>query len=318
MEEKKKVVKVKVVKPAGVDGTKKSESIINSEELKKQISEKSKQKKLPDSDDTLQKESPDSKASSGRSVTDIMNELRAQSEQGPKTEIKSSPSTTSKERKESQINTFFANARNWSLKKKLLALALCIPILYFMGTMVYNLTYGIHTEDKNDGWVHQTGNFPKNCTYCEFEDKTTPATHHIKHTDDYFCDDCWAGSGEKLYNRLAYGSSSNSNSYSDYSDDYSDDYSSDYSSGGYSSGNEIDAKVCAEKYVRDNLKAPSTASMCKFSEMNATNTGGNQWNITGYVDAQNSFGATIRSYWIVTLTLTSSGFTDASVVFVDQ
>ena len=154
--------------------------------------------------------------------------------------------------------------------------------------------------------------------YCEFEDKTTPATHHIKHTDDYFCDDCWAGSGEKLYNRLAYGSSSNSNSYSDYSDDYSDDYSSDYSSGGYSSGNEIDAKVCAEKYVRDNLKAPSTASMCKFSEMNATNTGGNQWNITGYVDAQNSFGATIRSYWIVTLTLTSSGFTDASVVFVDQ
>ena len=38
----------------------------------------------------------------------------------------------------------------------------------------------------------------------------------------------------------------------------------------------------------------------------------------GYVDAQNSFGATIRSYWIVTLTLTSSGFTDASVVFVDQ
>lgn len=317
MEEKKKVVKVKVVKSAVVDDTKKSASIINSEKLKKQILEKSKQKKLPDSDDTLQKESYDSKVSSGRSVTDIMNELRAQSEQSPNPEIKSVPSTAPKERKERTTNTFFANVRNWSLKKKLLAFALCIPILYFMGTMVYSLTYGIHTEDKYDGWVHQTGNFPKNCTYCEYDDKTTPATHHIKHSDYYFCDECWASSGEDLYNRLAYGSSNNSNSYSDYSDDYSDDYSSDYSSGGYSSGNEIDAKVCAEKFVRDNLKSPSTASMCSFSEMNATNTGGNQWNITGYVDAQNSFGATIRSHWIVTLTLTSSGFTDASVVFVD-
>ena len=40
MEEKKKVVKVKVVKPASVDGTKKTESIINTEELKKQVAEK--------------------------------------------------------------------------------------------------------------------------------------------------------------------------------------------------------------------------------------------------------------------------------------
>jgi len=317
MEEKKKVVKVKVSKPPSADSAKKAETIINTEELKNQLSKQSKQNNLPNPDDTLKKESCDSKSTSGRSVTVITNEVQAQAEQSPNLAIKSVPSTAAKDNKESPRNSFFGNARNWSLKKKILAFALCIPILYFMGTMVYNLTYGIHTEDKNDGWVHQTGNFPKNCTYCEYEDKTTPATHHIKHSDYYFCDECWASSGEDLYNRLAYGSSNNSNSYSDYSDDYSDDYSSDYSSGGYSSGNEIDAKVCAEKFVRDNLKSPSTASMCSFSEMNATNTGGNQWNITGYVDAQNSFGATIRSHWIVTLTLTSSGFTDASVVFVD-
>lgn len=73
------------------------------------------------------------------------------------------------------------------------------------------------------------------------------------------------------------------------------------------------AKICAEKAVKDKLKAPSTAKFCKYTEMVATNIGGNRWRVSGYVDAQNSFGAVIRSNWTVKLTLTEHGFTDYTV-----
>lgn len=73
------------------------------------------------------------------------------------------------------------------------------------------------------------------------------------------------------------------------------------------------AKVCAKKAVEDSLKAPSTASFCSFSEMNATNLGGDKWMVTGYVDAQNSFGTMVRQYWSVTLILTKNGFKLVSV-----
>ena len=80
-------------------------------------------------------------------------------------------------------------------------------------------------------------------------------------------------------------------------------------------GNETDAKICAEKLVRDNLKSPSTAKFCKYTEMTATDLGANKWMITGYVDAENSFGATKRETWVVTLTLTETGFKDYSISF---
>ena len=75
------------------------------------------------------------------------------------------------------------------------------------------------------------------------------------------------------------------------------------------------AKVCAQKAVTDALKSPSTAKFCKYTEMTATNLGGDRWKVTGYVDAQNSFGAVIRQNWTVTLTLTGRGFTDYKVDF---
>lgn len=76
-----------------------------------------------------------------------------------------------------------------------------------------------------------------------------------------------------------------------------------------------DAKICAVKAVKDNLKSPSTAKFCKYTEMTATNLGGNEWKVSGYVDAQNSFGATMREHWVVTLMLTGSGFKDYTVTF---
>ena len=49
--------------------------------------------------------------------------------------------------------------------------------------------------------------------------------------------------------------------------------------------------------------------------MIAIDLGGNRWKVSGYVDAQNSFGATVRTNWTVTLTLTNSGFKDYDVKF---
>lgn len=82
-----------------------------------------------------------------------------------------------------------------------------------------------------------------------------------------------------------------------------------------SSNSATDAKIYAQIAVKRNLKSPSTAKFCKYDEMTAENTSGNNWEITGYVDAQNSFGAELREYWTVTLTLTDDGCTNTRVSF---
>lgn len=61
--------------------------------------------------------------------------------------------------------------------------------------------------------------------------------------------------------------------------------------GGDRAPNGYDAEIACEKFVKDRLKAPSTA---KFSNVQHTG-GGGRWTVTGAVDAQNSFGAMIRS-----------------------
>ena len=81
-------------------------------------------------------------------------------------------------------------------------------------------------------------------------------------------------------------------------------------SGGFEN-DERDAWVCAQNVVESRLKSPSTADFCSYPEATVTDLGSNRYKITGYVDAQNSFGAVVRSYFTVTLTLTKNGYTDA-------
>jgi hypothetical protein len=59
-----------------------------------------------------------------------------------------------------------------------------------------------------------------------------------------------------------------------------------------------DSQACgiAEKFVSNRLKAPSTA---KFPWSCNAIKNGNQWTVRGYVDAQNSFGAMLRSHYTV-------------------
>lgn len=61
--------------------------------------------------------------------------------------------------------------------------------------------------------------------------------------------------------------------------------------GGSGSAQATDAKQVCERFVKDQLKAPGSA---KFSGATATTTGGG-YTVTGDVDAQNTFGASLRS-----------------------
>lgn len=87
------------------------------------------------------------------------------------------------------------------------------------------------------------------------------------------------------------------------------------STGGYQPDREKDAWVCAQDVVLSSLKSPASAKFCSYTEATVSYDYGADYTISGYVDAQNEFGATIRSYFVVTLTLTEKGYTNGYVVF---
>lgn len=64
---------------------------------------------------------------------------------------------------------------------------------------------------------------------------------------------------------------------------------------------EFDAVVVAEKAVKNKLKSPSTAEFCSHKEYSIT-CSRNTWTVSGYVDAQNSFGAMLRNNFTVKFT----------------
>lgn len=65
-----------------------------------------------------------------------------------------------------------------------------------------------------------------------------------------------------------------------------------------------DAFAIAEKAVKGKLKSPSTAKFCSVTEA-TIGCSGNTWVVRGWVDAQNSLGATIRTQFAVTFTFAS-------------
>lgn len=75
------------------------------------------------------------------------------------------------------------------------------------------------------------------------------------------------------------------------------------------------AWVCAQDIVKQNLKSPSTAKFCTMPEATIRNSKDNDWAVSGWVDAQNSFGGTIRTKFFVTLTLTENGYKNGYVIF---
>lgn len=82
---------------------------------------------------------------------------------------------------------------------------------------------------------------------------------------------------------------------------------------------ESDAWVCAQDVVEKNLKSPSSAKFCLMSEAsiyyNGEEDGGSRYTVSGYVDAQNSFGAMIRKNFTVNLTVTKDDYKRATCTF---
>lgn len=54
-------------------------------------------------------------------------------------------------------------------------------------------------------------------------------------------------------------------------------------------------------FIKNTLKAPSTADFAPKSESSVETVGPNTYKITSHVDAQNSFGAKIRNHYEITL-----------------
>ena len=59
--------------------------------------------------------------------------------------------------------------------------------------------------------------------------------------------------------------------------------------------------------IKENLKSPSTAKFTHtMDEVTIKDLGNNKYVVSSWVDSQNSFGATIRSDWSVTIKVTGN------------
>ncbi len=81
----------------------------------------------------------------------------------------------------------------------------------------------------------------------------------------------------------------------------------------YSDG---EAYYQAQQILKDYLKAPSTAKFPSLSEAAIQHLGDTGFQIDSYVDAQNSFGAMLRSKWTV-LFLYNGDYVDTYAVVLD-
>lgn len=68
-----------------------------------------------------------------------------------------------------------------------------------------------------------------------------------------------------------------------------------------------DAERMCRNDVSGKLKAPGTASFGDVRSRISGDYDDDQWTVTGWVDAQNSFGATVRSEWICQATHRGGG-----------
>lgn len=68
------------------------------------------------------------------------------------------------------------------------------------------------------------------------------------------------------------------------------------------------AITMAQGFVKERLKSPSSASFpWDFGEYHVFSSDGVEWSVSGYVDGQNSFGATLRNQWSVEMKRVPNG-----------
>jgi hypothetical protein len=71
----------------------------------------------------------------------------------------------------------------------------------------------------------------------------------------------------------------------------------------------IEALSTCEQFVERRLKAPSTAKFSHVWDTTMTGSGDGPYQVRGFVDAQNSFGAMLRNHYVCTAQRTSSSDT---------
>ncbi|GAA1913099.1 hypothetical protein J2S63_003223 [Marmoricola bigeumensis] len=84
----------------------------------------------------------------------------------------------------------------------------------------------------------------------------------------------------------------------------------DDSGGG--SGDSYGAESACKDWVEDQLKSPSTAD---FGDVEVSGSG--PWTVTGYVDAENGFGANIRADWTCDVRLDSDDYYRGSATLLE-
>jgi len=62
-------------------------------------------------------------------------------------------------------------------------------------------------------------------------------------------------------------------------------------------GTDSGAFAACTGYVEEQLRSPSTAQFPKVSDATTTSTEQQDWTIRSHVDAQNAFGAEVRTNW---------------------
>lgn len=63
----------------------------------------------------------------------------------------------------------------------------------------------------------------------------------------------------------------------------------------------ITAFVMSQSFVEDRLKSPSTAKFPTYSESQVRDLGNGEYIVSSYVDAQNTFGAMVRTKYVCRL-----------------
>lgn len=66
-------------------------------------------------------------------------------------------------------------------------------------------------------------------------------------------------------------------------------------------GGSWDAYFISEQFVKKRLRAPSTASFAGYNSSTVTKLSCKRWRVWSYVDAQNGFGAKIRTRYVAIL-----------------
>lgn len=100
-------------------------------------------------------------------------------------------------------------------------------------------------------------------------------------------------------------------------------------SGGYSSDKEVGAWIAAQGFVSDRLKSPSSADFgsglgyalsddYQSSDTVVTNLGGGRYRIDAWVEAQNGFGATIRTPFSCEVQETGAGHFQCNELYISE